>query len=115
MQGIEGAAQTADATPPYRVEMAQAVVGHIYGVEVNEMRGATRGNPRAALARQIAMYLSHIVFRMSVTQIGEAFGRNRSTACYAVHHIEDMRDDPDVDRILRQLERLLRNTAGEAA
>ncbi len=115
MEEITSAAQVAEALAPRRAEMAQAIVAQVYGLEVRDMWSAKRGNPRAALARQIAMYLTHIVFRMSITAIGSAFGRDRSTAWHALHHVEDMRDDPDVDRILMQLEIMLRKAAGGAA
>jgi chromosomal replication initiation ATPase DnaA len=112
MQGTEnGAASQA----PQSTDIAQALVAHVYGVEAKDMRSAKRSNPRAALARQIAMYLSHIVLKLSFTQIGVAFGRNRSTACHALHHVENMREDPELDRTLLQLEVLLRETVGDAA
>ena len=100
---------------PNSTDIAQALVAHVYGIDVKDMRSTKRSNPRAALARQIAMYLSHIVLQMSFTQIGTAFGRNRSTACHALHHVESLRDDPELDRTLVQLETLLRQTAGGAA
>ncbi|HVU19400.1 MAG TPA: helix-turn-helix domain-containing protein [Rhizomicrobium sp.] len=105
------------ATPqaPHFADIAQALVAHVYGVDVKDLRSPKRSSPRAALARQIAMYLSHIVLRMTLTEIGTAFGRNRSTACHALHHVEDMRDDPELDRTLLELEVLLRNTAREVA
>jgi len=112
MQGIEeGAAQQA----PRSSDIAQAMVAQIYGVNVKAMRSRRRSNPRTALARQIAMYLSHIVLQMTFAQIGMAFGRNRSTACHAMHHVENLRDDPELDRTLVQLETLLRQAAGGAA
>jgi chromosomal replication initiation ATPase DnaA len=100
---------------PQPTDIAQALVAHVYGVEVKEMRSAKRSNARAARARQIAMYLSHIVLKLSFTQIGVAFGRNRSTACHALHLVENMRDDPELDRTLLQLEVLLRETVRGAA
>ncbi len=100
---------------PYRAGIAQAVVAHIYDVELKDMRAATRRNPRTALARQIAMYLSHTVFGMTVSQVAAVFRRHRSTACHALHHIEDLRDDPELDRTLAYLETMLRSAAGEAA
>jgi len=100
---------------PHSTDIAQALVAHVYGIDVKDMRSKKRSNPRAALARQIAMYLSHIVLHMSFSQIGVAFGRDRSTACYALHHVENLRDDPELDRTLVQLETMLRQTAGGAA
>lgn len=117
MDGTDCAAGLAQTTAlaPLRAGMAQALVAHVYGVELEDMRALTRRQPRAALARQIAMYLSHTVLGMSVSQVAEAFGRDRSTACYALRHVEDLRDDPELDRTLLFLETLLRGAVRGAA
>jgi|ERR1700749_1412855 len=115
MQGKYTAQRIAEALAPVRADVALALVAHIYGVETKTLRLATRGNPRAALARQVAMYLCHVVHHMRISLIGDAFGRNRSTAAHAVKHIEEMRDDPDVDRVLLQLEVMLRKSERNAA
>ena len=112
---MQGTDDGAGPETPASTDIAQALVAHVYGVDVKHMRSKKRSNPRAALARQIAMYLSHIVLQMSFTQIGAAFGRNRSTACHALHHVENLRDDPELDRTLVQLESMLRQAAGGAA
>src|SRR5271170_2256089 len=112
MQGIdEGAAQK---TPPSS-DIAQTMVAQIYGVKAKDLRSRRRRDARTALARQIAMYLSHIVLEMSFAEIGRAFRRSRSTACHALHHVEDMREDMELDSTLLQLEVLLRQAVGEAA
>jgi len=61
----------------------------------------------AARARQLAMYLSHVVLGRSLTEIGEAFGRDRTTVSHACAVIEDMRDDPRFDEEVSELERRL--------
>ena len=58
----------------------------------------------AAFARQSAMYLAHVSFGLSFSEIGRAFGRDRTTAAHACRLIEDRRDDPAVDAVLGQLE-----------
>lgn len=88
--------------------MALALVAQIYGLETADIRIAKRGTPRVAMARQVAIYLCHIVFRMGVTALGNAFARDRATALHAIRHVEELRDDPDVDRVLLQLETMLR-------
>jgi len=100
---------------PHRAGLAQAVVAHVYGVALAEMRRETRGAPRAALARQVAMYLTHIVFGMSGGEIARAFARHRATAFHALRHVEDLRDDVEFDRTLRFLETMLRDAAGRPA
>lgn len=67
----------------------------------------TRGAPDEAYARQIAMYLCHVGFGMSLTRVAIAFGRDRSTIAHACHLIEDRRDDRDFDTQLDALEDIL--------
>lgn len=69
----------------------------------------TRGSPSAALARQIAMYITHVGFGMSLHRVANAFGRDRSTIAHACHLIEDKRDDRSFDDFVEALETALRN------
>src|ERR1700757_80628 len=101
--GVRRGRPRAFATPE-RIDIAQAIVAHAYGVSVEEIRGPGRACIRASHARQVAMYLSHVVLSQSLTEVGRAFGRDRSTASYACNRIEDLRDDPDVDRTLGWME-----------
>ena len=95
--------------------MAQAIVAHVYDVTLEELRGRQRGGRRAALARQVAMYLSHTALRISVADVARAFMRHRSTAHHALlRHVEDLRDDPAMDRALATLETMLA-AAGDRA
>lgn len=92
---------------PLRAGMTQIVVAHAYGVTLDDLMSPSRvGN--IALARQVAMYLAHIVFSMSMSEVGRGFGRDRSTACYAIQRVEAMRDDPELNRTLGWLEATLR-------
>ena len=114
MQGTE-ALHTADLpVSPHLVDMTRAAVAQVFDVELEEMHTKSR-YPRAALARQIAMYLGHVVLGMTVTQIASAFDRERSTVFHALRHVEDLRDDAELDRTLLYLESLVRNAVGEAA
>lgn len=60
-----------------------------------------------ARARQLAMYLSHVVLGRSLTQIGDAFGRDRTTVSHACAVIEDLRDDRAFDEEVTALEHRL--------
>nr|WP_246204422.1 helix-turn-helix domain-containing protein [Devosia marina] len=57
-----------------------------------------------ARARQLAMYLAHVVLGESLTDIGLAFGRDRTTVSHACNLIEDMRDSVEFDRDVTELE-----------
>lgn len=91
--------------------LAALVVAHLYGVDVNELKAGTRGGPQAAFARQIAMYLMHVVYRLTMAEVAREFKRDRSTASHACHRVEDLRDDPSFDRQLALIENLLREAA----
>ena len=75
-----------------------------------------------AEARQLAMYLMHVVLQRSFSDIGMFFGRDRTTVGHACACMEDRRDDPAFEREVRRLEkqikpvpvRLPRWLAGEA-
>jgi tellurite resistance protein len=75
-----------------------------FAVAVGELIASSRRSYTAAFARQSAMYLAHVSFGLSFSEIGRAFGRDRTTAAHACRLIEDRRDDPAVDAVLGQLE-----------
>jgi chromosomal replication initiation ATPase DnaA len=64
-----------------------------FGVDAADIARATRGSPKAAFARQVAMYLAHVVFGFDHTTIGVCFGRDRTTVAHACRVVEDRRDD----------------------
>lgn len=74
-----------------------------------------RGSPRAAFARQVAMYLVHVGFGLSFEAIGRGFGRDRTTVAHACRVVEDSRDDIWVDCRLATLERICRDDRELAA
>jgi len=75
-----------------------------FAVPMCELIAASRRAPAAAFARQSAMYLAHVSFGLSFSEVGRGFGRDRTTAAYACRLIEDRRDDPAVDAVLASLE-----------
>lgn len=91
-----------------RARLAGQAAAYSLGIPVDEVDSETRGTAQAALARQVAMYLAHIAFEMSLARVALAFGRDRSTAAHACHKIEDMRDEPGFDARLDELEASLR-------
>lgn len=84
-----------------------ALVSREKGLPSRLLTHKSRGCLATARARQIAMYLSHVVCGVSLSQIGKAFGRDRTTVSYACALIEDMRDDRRFDEELCALERAL--------
>jgi chromosomal replication initiation ATPase DnaA len=78
------------------------------GVSPGDIRSRTRNRAEAARARQIAMYLSHVTVEWPLTRVGAAFDRDRTTAGYACHLVEDLRDDADFDAHLSIMETCLK-------
>lgn len=84
--------------------VVEQAVALMFGVAALELRAPTRRRAPVALARQVAMYLAHVVCGLSLTSVGVLFGRDRTTVAYACALMEDRRDDPAFDRSLEQLE-----------
>lgn len=80
----------------------------VFEIDEHHLEGTTRGKAPIARARQVAMYMAHIGWRMTLTDVGRLFGRDRTTVAHACEAIEDLRDDPGFDRRLDLLEKALR-------
>ena len=80
---------------------AEKRVSHRLLTHPSRCRAAT------ARARQLAMYLCHVVLGRSLADIGAVFGRDRTTVSHACAVIEDMRDDPAFDEEVSGYERRL--------
>ena len=52
------------------------------------------------------MYVAHVVLQLTMGEVGRGFGRDRTTVLHACHLVEDMRDDPEFDRIVATAERV---------
>ena len=102
---IETATESRPDQAFQRVLLAQMVVAEVMGVALIALCRNTRGDARAAFARQTAMYLCHAVFAMRVGAVAKAFRRDRSTVRHAVRLIEQNREaDPEFDRSFAWLE-----------
>src|SRR5882762_7675836 len=89
-------------------EIIHAAVAVAFTVPLGELRASTRRRASVALARQSAMYLAHVALGLSFSEVGRAFGRDRTTAAHACRRIEDRRADRELDRMLAELEHALR-------
>jgi len=79
-------------------------VTRAFGIDSDAFWGVTRGTPDAAFARQVGMYLAHVAFGLSLTEVGALFARDRTTVAHACTLVEDRRDDRCFDRALELLE-----------
>ncbi|MBB5518258.1 helix-turn-helix domain-containing protein [Amphiplicatus metriothermophilus] len=77
-------------------------------VRLDDLLARCRNRANVSFARQIAMYLCHVVGQMPMGEISHAFERDRTTVSYACHTIEDRRDSPIFDRQLELLEAEMR-------
>ena len=82
----------------------EAIVAAAFGAPLKDIRAGTRGRQPTAFARQAAMYLAHVKLGLSLTRVGEQFGRDRTTVAHACARIEDSRDDPSCEHVLGCLE-----------
>jgi chromosomal replication initiation ATPase DnaA len=110
------AVRTAEATSRFFSDYPQrdpdgqrliSMVAAARGLAVPALLSPTRGKAPVALARQIAMYLMHVVLSRSLKQTGTLFGRDRTTVAHACALIEDLREDPRFDAALDTLETLI--------
>jgi len=104
MRKCEGRAQDEAAA-----RLAAGVAAFALDVVVDDMLSLQRGSAEVAFARQVAVYLCHIAFEMSLSRVAFAFGRDRSTVAHACHMIEDRRDDEHFDLWIGSLEAMLRD------
>ncbi|MEP6342503.1 MAG: helix-turn-helix domain-containing protein [Maricaulaceae bacterium] len=83
---------------PQRAQLIVAAVTLEFGTPYMDVRSKTRGGSDICFARQISMYLMNVIYGVSLTRIGRAFNRDRSTASHACNVIEDYREDPLLDQ-----------------
>ena len=107
----------AATSPPLPVPPSERVLRFVtlcvardFGLDPADLLAHTRGAPRAAFARQAAIYLAHVGFGLSFAAGGRLFHRDRTTVAHACRVIEDRRDDRELDRRLTVLERACRRS-----
>jgi hypothetical protein len=87
---------------------AMEVAAAACSVSVNEIAAGGRARASVAYARQIAMYLAHVVGQMSLSEISLVFNRDRTTVAHACHATEDRRDSAIFDQQIEALETEMR-------
>jgi hypothetical protein len=98
-RGGEGGANAESAC-----RFVETLVSTATGIGVVDLRSSHRGRAAVAFARQVAMYLAHVQFGLSLSQVGRLFRRDRTTVAHACAQVEDRRDDPRFDGVLVCLE-----------
>jgi Bacterial dnaA protein helix-turn-helix len=87
-------------------EAMQDVLSACFSVSGRELRAQGRARAEICRVRQIGMYVAHVIAGLSMFEVGCGFQRDRSTVAYACHLIEDLRDDPDFERVILMIERI---------
>ncbi len=80
------------------------IAAALFNVPSKELRKPGRTALSVARVRQIAMYVAHVVLRLTMSEVGAGFGRDRTTVLHACQVIEDLRDDPELDRLVLMVE-----------
>lgn len=104
-------ASRSDMALEAKVRSVHDAVAMVYRIEKHLLGHPTRGRSRIAFARQVAMYLAHVTFGLTLTTVGRAFGRDRTTVSHACALVEDARDNPEFDRTLELLEAIAKRLA----
>lgn len=100
-----------DADDHARAQLIAHLVALATGLTAAEILHGSGAEPRVLRARQVAIYLAAVGLGWTLTRAGAAFGRDRTTAGIACRRVEDLRDDPRIDRALDALERFLTSEA----
>ena len=89
------------------ITVAVGLAAWASGVESGAILAASRGEAPIACARQLAVYLAHVVLGYDLTRLSQVFRRDRATLRHALRRVEDDRDDPEFDRRVARLEAIL--------
>lgn len=96
-----------DGAQDWHAFTARRLVATEFRVAESELMSASRARAEVAFARQVAMYLAHVVYSLSYNDIAVLFCRERSTVSHACALVEDARDDQALDERLDKLEQRL--------
>ena len=80
------------------------LVAEARGVSLGDLLCRSRSPAPVASARQLAMYLTHVMLGRNLTEVGRLFGRDRTTVAHACALIEDAREMPAFDEEVGMLE-----------
>ena len=85
------------------IELIKGVGSDKYSVELKDFNSKKRSE-NIAFPRQVAMYLAGALTDLSLTDIGEAFGRDHATVIYAKNKISQLvQTDPYFNETLNQI------------
>jgi chromosomal replication initiator protein len=86
------------------VEKIQKLVCHQFKIKLAQLK-SKNNSPKVAFPRQIAMYISKELTKVSLPEIGKKFGgKHHTTVLYSLRKIEKMRhEDPEFNKEINTL------------
>jgi len=86
------------------VEKVQKFVSHEFKIKISHLK-SKNNSPRVAFPRQVAMYLSKLLTKTSLPEIGKKFGgKHHTTVLHSIRKIEKMRaDNTEFDKKINSL------------
>jgi hypothetical protein len=102
--GADRFAPLSSGAAPVEYAVIEYVVAQVFGVTTDQIRAGSRGRAHVAKARQVAMYLAHVICQKTLSDVGRLFDRDRTTVAHACSLVEDRRDDPLFDQVMELLE-----------
>ncbi len=90
-----------------------AAVARLRRVALRKLLARARGTAEVAAARQLAMYLVHVLLGRPQDVVGRLFGRDASTVSHACRVIEDLRDNPPLEAEISRVEAMVHGAATE--
>lgn len=97
----------ATSTDISHAQLTVAAVALEFGVLELDLNARLKGSAEVCFARQVSMYLLHVIFNINLTRTAQMFSRDRSTVSHACNVVEDSRDDPIFNAKLERLEGFL--------
>jgi chromosomal replication initiation ATPase DnaA len=73
-------------------------------VALSNLLRRSRGSGHAAAARQLAIYLSHVLLGRPQDVVAELFHRDRTTVTHAVQAMENLRETPGFEAEIGRIE-----------
>lgn len=94
----------ATLTTRYVARLARSLVADLLNIDPALMILPDRGSRVVTFGRSLAIHLSHIVGGRRHDDVAAAFRRNRSTASHHFEVFENLREVPEFDAVLSNLE-----------
>ncbi|MBD8893533.1 chromosomal replication initiator DnaA [Labrenzia suaedae] len=89
------------------LHLAEGYAARAYCIMPEELYRNTRGKMHVCEARQLVMYIAHVVLELSRSEVARRYNRDRSTVAHACRTIEERREDPEFDRLVKSIEGLV--------